>query len=215
MLGAARRPPPWVRDVWAQIAFLLDPVMEGLSGSPAVRSLQLTAPPAVSAAQLRFGRLGWNEASAAKWTHVEDGRLASGTPAFFLSADVWAPSWTQAERARKPPDVFFALANQKHLAGRAKAAPDEGFDNVCLLAVAHDLSPLTRRLADQARLGVAELLAAPLCAHTRRRWREPASTPGVRRNEIGDLAITGLFKPGPRHGFAPELGMLEGEWRAR
>ena len=144
VLGAAGRAPPWTTPVWSEIAFDLDPVLSGAARPVGVRTMQLSAPPAVAATRLNFGRLRWSAASAATWTHAEDGRLASGAPAFFLSAEVWAPIWTQC--AESPPDVFLALANQRHLASRARAPQGEGFDNVILLATAEDLAPDTRRL---------------------------------------------------------------------
>jgi hypothetical protein len=210
ILWSAAIRPPWVQATWAAIAQALDPLMEAARESPAIRSTQLR--PGEGAANKRaisFGRIAWDRRAFAKWTHREDGTLASGEPAQFLTCEVWAPSWTVCQRELQAPDVYFAMSNEPRPTGAGTGGGAEAFNSSCLLAVATDppeaMSGSAARVAD----ALALLLQAPLRAHTTRRWGATRSPP---MNAINDLIAAGLFKPGPRHELPVGVAMLNGSW---
>src|SRR5262249_3356812 len=121
LLGDPAAIPPWTRLIWTDVAKALDPLMQVARDRPAVRSSQLgPGPGSPNQRSISFGRIGWNEQGHKKWTHSEDGQLASGEPAHFLTCEVWAPSWTVCQRELRAPDVYFAMRNEGGLGSSPK-----------------------------------------------------------------------------------------------
>ena len=92
---------------------------------------------------------------------------------------------------------------------RAEQGGTVAFNPTLLIAAAVDLHASVTPIAD----AVASVLHSLVRVRCIRQW-------GYRFGEasfssaIGDLAVTGLFKPGPRHQKAPAPEMFAGTWEA-
>jgi hypothetical protein len=156
---------------------------------------------------ISFGRLGLDETSRAKWSHTQDGQLASGISAMFLTAEVWAPSWSVCQKDGAPPDLFFDMSSERSGVGGGN---DFAFGSAMVLAVASELE-----LGSQTResaLHIADATKAVLVRRQKRPWGVSTGNGGF-TNAIQDLSLTGLFVPGPRHEKPVGEGLLLGEWR--
>jgi hypothetical protein len=179
----------------------------------AVRSTQLGPKPgSPNPRSISFGRIGWNDQGAKKWTHSENGQLVSGCTAHFLTCEVWAPSWTACESDRLPPDVYFVMSNASD--GSSSSNPNNvlNFNSMCILAVASDLGPNIVGQARRSAESVASILQAVLQGHCIRPWGRSVGDGSFYTHAINDLATVGLFKPGPRHKEPISLSMLSGTW---
>jgi hypothetical protein len=204
VLGHPTASPPWVERTWAQIFEALDPVIRMARGSAAVRSTQLgPGPGSPNQRGIAFGRIGWNKQGSKKWTHSEDGNLVSGSRAEFLTSEVWAPSWSVCQREALAPDVYFAMNGA--VGGSPNRNGGHAFNSYCILAVASDSGKADD--AQKSAEAVATAVHAVLRAHCVRRWGRVEGN-----NAINDLAVTGLFKPGPRHQTPVSLLSLAGTW---
>jgi hypothetical protein len=211
MLGGPRATPPWVERTWTAIFHALDPIVRAARGAAAIRATQLgPGPGSPNQRSISFGRIGWNDKGSRKWTHSEDGRLASGGDAEFMHCEVWAPSGAVCERERLAPDVFFATSAASHPSPDFRS--ELKFNSQCILAVASD-----RGEVGQARTS-AEAVASAVEAVLRGRCVRPWGIADPRysgySNAINDLAIVGLFKPGPRYLAPVSLAILDGDWVA-
>lgn len=89
----------------AALADVADPVIRACRTRAAVRSQQLDAD---GKRQVKFGPLGCDGRSHAKWCHSDgDTRILIGT-------DVWAPSWGRCAKDGVPPDFFLGMNNRAH-----------------------------------------------------------------------------------------------------
>lgn len=197
---------PWTDVVWREIHAALVPLANGARGKAAVRCSQLGGePPRMKG--IAFGRLGLDEASRAKWTHERDGQLTSGVSAMFLTAEVWAPSWSACEKEGAPPDVFFDMSGERYGAGGGN---DFAFGSAMVLAVASELELETQ--TKESALGIADATKAVLVRRQMRPWGVSTGY-GSFTDAIQDLNLTGLFAPGPRHARPAGEGLLQGQWR--
>ena len=213
VLGGPTAPRPWLQSAWGKITAALDPLMDAARDRPAVRSTQLGPKPgSPNQRSLSFGRIGWNDQGAKKWAHSVDGQLVSGDQAHFLTSEVWAPSWTACERDLMAPDVYLAISNAADFGAPSKPDSAAKFSSTCLLAFASDLN---QQHAGQARKGaetIATVLQAVVRGHCVRPWGRSTGSGSSYTDAINDLAIVGLFNPGPRHIEPASLSMLKGTW---
>jgi hypothetical protein len=118
----------------------------------------------------------------------------------FLSLEAWAPGWTVCEREKLAPDVFLSITNESLGGGFSQELL---FNPVVVFAVVFELA---RRKPSEVSAVVSafrELASARLVGYKRRPWGKAFGSVGF-TNSIQDLAVSGLFKPGPRH--AGEFG---------
>jgi hypothetical protein len=105
LVGTAT-PPLWFYERWSAIAQPLEPLVEALGVKAGVRTTQ-----SENERQLRFGRLGWDDASAQKWTHgspLTEGKSAAWK---FMEGEAWFPHWLECRRAGANPLLFVSFAN--------------------------------------------------------------------------------------------------------
>jgi hypothetical protein len=204
--------PPWVASVWSLLAAELEPLIQTSRDKTAVRTTQLSIGPGSSNQRgISFGRIGWSKQAASKWTHEKDGQLLSGSPAQFLTCQVWAPSWITCEREGTPPDVFFAIGNNARLSEPSKPQEARSYGSTCVLAVACDVASDTRDQVDISFNGISSTLPAVLRVGCKRPWGIRCAK-GLFVDVIQDLTIGGLFVPGPRQNRPPSLAMLKDGW---
>ncbi|HET8540185.1 MAG TPA: hypothetical protein VFL83_09975 [Anaeromyxobacter sp.] len=204
LLGDPSAPQLWGWPAWQQAARALDPLVAAARGPGAVRSAQYDGKEDV-----RFGRIGWNAAGHEKWTHGSPRTADASDRWRFLDVELWAPSWTAVERERRPPDVFLHVTSGAHSGRKGPLA----FEPIVVLAAAVDVGAGAQ--AEAAVAALRELCAARLVARSRRPWGLPFGTSGEGyTNGIQDLASTGLFRPGDRHGRPVDVATLAGEWSA-
>lgn len=209
VLGHPTAARPWIERAWTPIFRALDPIIGVARDAAAVRSSQLGPKPgSPNKRAISFGRVGWNEQGFKKWTHSKDGSLVSGGDAVFLTCEVWAPSWTVCQREGLAPDVYFSMCSAS--GGSSNPSSELKFNSQCIVAVASDMGN-----ADQVRASaeaIASVVDAVLRAHCVRRWGVAFGGTGGFSNAINDLAVVGLFKPGPRHQATVTLAHLKGAW---
>src|SRR4051812_47205153 len=113
ILGGSTAPLPWVHATWGDVSAAFDPLIRAARDRPAVRSDQLKPEPgSPNQRAISFGRIGWNELGARKWTHK---RTASFCPAI-------GPSSRHPKSGHRPglrasatglaPDAYFAVKNE-------------------------------------------------------------------------------------------------------
>lgn len=206
VLGAAEQPDAWSWSRWEPVVHVLSPLVEAARDKAAVRVSQSHVE---SQASVRFGRVGWNEASHMKWAHGSPLNARQSPSWCFASAEVWAPSWTSCEG--QPPDVFFTMSNQLRWSARSAVR----FNPLIVLAVACDLGRDAVAHTRQAVDFLRRHYAAVLVAGQQRPWGRDCGGSGF-SDAIQDLAVSGLFKPGPIHESSVSPGMLaDPDWIVR
>lgn len=208
ILGDAASEPAWTESRWKLISDILDPLVEKCRGRAAVRSTQLrkgAGSPNQRAVSL--GRIGWNAQGHKKWVHqspASDGIV-------FISAEMWAPSWTTCEQEGIAPDLYVAVHNEQPLPGEQVA-----FNPVFILAVALDADSQMVANTRSSAEALSTTLNSVLRAHWVRPWGIAIS--GIvfggfaATSVISDLHVSGLFKRGPRNQKPPTIEMLDGAW---
>jgi hypothetical protein len=88
------------------MARALDPLVQALGTKPGVRTTQ-----SEKDAPLRFGKLGWDEKSARKWTHDSPDTRDRSPGWTFMEGELWCPHWLECRRAGKNPVLFLSFAN--------------------------------------------------------------------------------------------------------
>jgi hypothetical protein len=209
MLGHPNAAPPWVQRTWTPIFHALDPIIRAARGAAAVRSTQLGPKPgSPNKRAISFGRIGWNDRGFEKWVHSENGKLVSGSDAIFLTCEVWAPSWTVCGHEGLAPDAYFAICNASD--GSSNPSSEIKFNSQCILAVASDMGKGGQAL--NSAKAVASVVDVVLRAHCVRPWGIGSGGKLGFSHAINDLAVVGLFKPGPRHQVPASLASLPGDW---
>ena len=205
-LGDPKAAPLWKWKVWQRFLPAINPLIDAARGKPAVRSTQFLARLAVD---VKFGRLGWNEADHQKWCHGSPTNKDTSKSWRFLSTEVWAPAWTACEREDLAPDVFLSIADESLQGGPRKGLL---FNPVVILAVVSELAQQHPIELDIAVSALRELTLAKLLCYKRRPWGKSIGSDGF-TNAIQDLAFSGLFKPGPRHKDEPGLHLFADKWK--
>lgn len=185
LLAGPDAPGLWQAEQWNPFAASLDQLMVQARGKAGLRSHQYNP----QGKLIPFGRLGWNAASHAKWTHTP-----ATTQARFMSLEVWAPTWTSCEKDDLAPDLFIALANEALLGLDGKTMQ---FGQRLLCAIATDLGLAAADTLRQTltQLGVQQ--QAPWFAHTHQPWGRAAY--GGFSCAIQDMLLSGLFQAGDPH----------------
>lgn len=206
-LGDPKAAPLWHWKIWQQFLPAINPLIDAARGKPAVRSTQFLPK---LAGDVKFGRLGWKEADHQKWCHGSPTNKDKSRSWRFLSTEIWAPAWTACEREDLAPDVFLALADDSLLASLPRK--DLRFNPVAILAVVSELAKRHPTELDFAVSELRELTCAKLVGYKRRPWGKSIGEDGF-TNAIQDLAVSGLFKPGPRHNGEPDLHLFTERWK--
>jgi hypothetical protein len=204
-LGDPDQEPAWMENKWDRIASILDPLIQKARGPATVRTTQLrVGSGSPNQRGISFGRIGWNAQAHKKWVHRASPSGSKDPPVFFVDAQVWAPSPKTCEADGLPPDIYLAVRNEQSAPGARVS-----FNPVLLLAVALDLGIAGRSMAE----AVADLLGAYVRVRCIRPWGFRVGEAGF-ANAIGDLCVSGLFKPGPRNQKPPSADLLAGNWEA-
>ena len=125
----------------------------------------------------------------------------------FLNLEVWAPAWTVCERENRSPDVFLTIVNES-LTGNTQLL----FNPIVLLAVSSDVARQNASLVHTAVSSLKDLIAPKLLGRRKRPWGLPWCS-GAFTNSIQDLAVSGLFMPGPRHKGTIGFHLFAEEWQ--
>lgn len=205
-LGDPKAAPLWQWKVWQRFWPEISPLINAARGKPAVRSTQFLGK---LAGDVKFGRLGWKEADHQKWCHGSPTNKAASRSWRFLNTEVWGPAWTACEREDLAPDVFLSVADESLEGGPRK---DLLFNPVVILAVVSELAQRHSTEMDNAVSALRELTAAKLVCYKRRAWGKSVGSDGF-TNAIQDLALSGLFKPGPRHKGELGVHLLAEKWK--
>jgi hypothetical protein len=193
VLGSPDRPDPWTWPSWPVIAGAVTPLVAAARGKAAVRTTQFERD---GRTPVRFGRIGWNGAGHEKWVHGSPTNVGPSAGWQFLSAELWAPSWSQCGRDGRAPDVFLGIRNERMLFAR-----DGGlqFNPTLVLAIAADLGSDVQERALQAIRTLSGHLAAVLTVRQRRPWGKALSGGEAFTDAIQDLPHVGLFRIGDHH----------------
>ncbi len=205
VLGDPETGPLWRWSEWSEATRILTPIVQTARGKPAVRTTQLTGN---HRRQIPFGRLGWDENSHQKWTHSSPRSGSASSAWWFLSLEVWVPSWTTCAREKTAPDVFLNVVNEASDAG---AVRELAFNPVLILASSVELASETRTAARTAASELTALMNAKLAVMKRRPWGRPFGGGGF-TEAIQDLAVAGLFKVGDRHQRPVDLSTFAEPW---
>jgi hypothetical protein len=192
--------------VWRRFLPAIDPLIQAARGKPAVRSDQYLPN---QGGTVKFGRLGWKEADHQKWSHGSPANKGASKSWSFLHMEFWAPAWTVCERENLAPDVYLDLANEALGGGYRQKLR---FNPVVIFAV---VSELARRMPEEVSAVVSalrNLTSAKFVGYRRRPWGKTCGA-GAFTDSIQDLAVSGLFKPGPRHQGKFGFHLLTGKWK--
>ena len=88
-LGDPKAAPLGKWKAWQRFLPAIDPLIKAARGKPAVRSTQFLAK---LAGDVKFGRIGWNEADHQKWCHGSPTIKETSRSWRFLSTEVRAPA---------------------------------------------------------------------------------------------------------------------------
>ena len=121
------RVPPWQAPTWLRLASAFDPLFSGVLGAAGVRTVQYEQGKLV-----RFGRLGWDAASHARWS------VPVGAPRAFAGTEVWAPNRQECARQDRPPGAYLHLGEPDRLV--LAVAVDAGPDALAAAEAALDVA---------------------------------------------------------------------------
>jgi hypothetical protein len=203
LLGDPASEPLWHWDRWHQLMPDLDKLLRAARGPALVRSIQYLPN---RAGTVKFGKINWKESDQQKWTHHSPTNLERSANWNFLSAELWAPAWTQCERENFAPDVFLSISSEAHF---GKAA---SFEPVVVVAVLATLAQRQSALVARVIKKIAEVLNAKLVARQRRPWGLTALGGSGFKNAIQDLHVSGLFKSGRRQERPLGLDLFTDTW---
>jgi len=110
------------------------------------------------------------------------------------------------------PDVYLAISNAADFGAPSKPDSTAKFSSTCLLAFASDLNQQHAGQAGKGAETIATVLQAVVRGHCVRPWGRSTGSGSSYTDAINDLAIVGLFNPGPRHIEPASLSMLKGTW---
>jgi hypothetical protein len=204
LLGDPAAQPLWYWSRWQRAMAHLDGVVRSARGPAALRSTQYLPN---HGGTVKFGRIGWNERDQQKWTHGSPANETTSGKWTFMSAELWAPSWTQCERDRAAPDVFLSVSNE------SQGATNPAFNPVVMLAIISELAVRSLPVVADAVAGLREVLNPRLVGFQRRPWGRTVGELGY-NGAIQDLHVSGLFKPGRRHERPVDLSLFAGQWEA-
>lgn len=203
ILGNPDNEPLWDWRQWSKLVPLLDPLMRNNIGSIGVASTQFEGKKPV-----KFGRLGWDDKSHQKWTHNSPlSSLAIHANKWkFLSTEIWVPSRGSCARDGHSPDIFFFLRNEGFWG-------EEGLtiNPLVLISIAQDVDVEMLQMERSLASYIASVVDAKLHATKSRPWAISTST-GVITDSIADIAVSGLFKPGPVRKQQPTTAILSEDW---
>ena len=205
VLGDPDAPPLWTWIVWQRFLPSINPLIELARGKPAVRSTQYLPN---QADVVKFGRLGWKESDHQKWTHGSPLNEESSKSWNFLSVETWVPTWNVCERERQAPDLFLSISDERLVTGSREQLL---FNPVVVFAVVSELAEREPSATSAVVSALRELMSAKVVGHQRRPWGKAFGSSGF-TNCIQDLAVSGLFKPGPRHRGELGLHLLSERW---
>lgn len=193
-LTDAAQAPIWSLEKWAAFADVADPVVRACRARAAVRSQQLDASRKI---QLKFGPLGWDERSHAKWCHSGDDKRV------LIHTDLWAPSWGRCAKNGVPPDFFLGIKNHAH-----GTQVDLKFGAVIVMALRCDVFDNGPSLARK----ISGLTNPLMWGYKRRPWAIRCGKSGAYTKSISYMAVLGVLKNGDwqRRGVDPSC--LEEEW---
>ena len=178
---------PWMAEVWQRISQLIAPLVAAARGRAGIRTNQYagTQP---SMKPVTFGRLAFDDKSAAKWTHESPGKLQSGTPSCFFNTELWCPGWGICERDATPPDLYLAVSS----AGPFGCTADTpAFGSATFFAVATDFAD-ERVVADVAKQ-LTGLVGSVVSAYQLRPWGRAFGDGASFTDAINDLNTIGMF----------------------
>src|SRR5262249_19118656 len=205
VLGDPKAQPLWNWPVWQRLLPALNPLMQAARGKAAVRSDQFLPN---RSGTVKFGRIGWKESDHQKWTHGSPKNKEDSKSWSFMSVEVWAPAWTVCERENRAPDVFLSVSDESLLGCQRELA----FNPVVVLAVVAELAEREAALLSTAVSTLCQLTSPKLAGYRRRPWGISLGSVGF-TNSIQDLAASGLFKPGSRHGRDVGFHLFSEEWK--
>lgn len=201
ILGSACSAPLWTWERWRrEVAPTLTPLVSLARDNAAVRTIQFEAD---GKTPIRFGRIGWNDAGHQKWIHCSPANALQSSAWGFLTAELWAPSWTKSDR--EPPDLFFGMRNLAYQASRV------AFDHLVILAVAADIAPDSQQRTERASHELSGQLQPGVAMYQQRTWGKPMGTGFF--DAIGDMLSVGLFKLGDPQQRPMDETTLSGAWR--
>ena len=203
LLGDPACKPLWWWENWRQLMPELGALLHVARGPALVRSTQYLPN---RSGTVKFGRIRWNERDQQKWTHGSPSNFDSSPGWRFLSAELWAPAWTQCARENCAPDVFMVIASER-LFGDATS-----FEPVIVFAVASELVSRNAELVTRVVERLGEIVNPKLVANQRRPWGRSLPSGVGYTNSIQDLHVTGLFKRGQRQGRAIGLDLFADVW---
>jgi hypothetical protein len=206
VLGDPDAPALWNWVAWERFRVALDPLIKAARGKPAVRSTQYLPD---RAGAVKFGRIGWTEADHQKWTHGSPINQRESMSWGFLSAEVWAPAWMACQREGRPPDVFLSIADES-LGGRS-GGKEFSFNPVIVFAVESEIARREVPLVSAVVTSLWRLTSPKLVGYRQRPWGVSFGSTSF-TSSIQDLVVSGLFKPGRRHGVGVGFHLLADEW---
>lgn len=205
VLGAPAAPSLWHWQAWQSLVPFLDPVFSAARDRPSLRTWQQDAG---THADLRFGRLAWNEAGHKKWTHGSPVTQDRSPNWRFQDVEVWAPSWNRSVDESLPPDIYLNIMSQESWLGLGEVL---AYNPVVVFAVAADLPTPTHDAARRAVVRISELTTAVLTAETLRPWAEVFGGAGC-QHSLNDLLPHELFASTTHHGAPVNLATLSDGW---
>lgn len=214
ILGSPEVPPLWHWERWQWAANLIAPISNLPRGQASVRCHQYVPNPSrlgTKKAQ-KFGRLGWDVRSHAKWAHGSPITVDTCRDWDFGSMEAWAPSWTVCEREGLAPDFYFKMANEQMSRAYGKKP---AFNPLVVLAASLSLDGSYRSSFRAAADALAEHVVARLFATRVRPWGHLLDTGGDAFHlAICDLGTGGgLFRVGNPHERPVDAHTLQEEWR--
>jgi hypothetical protein len=185
---------------WPKVVAALEPLI-ALGESPvAVRTYQRGRG---DRGDPKFGRLGWDEKSHARWP------LRSGSHIEFGNMELWAPSWTRCVKRDCAPDVFFSMSNP------AMSGPRPGASSVLLLAVAKSLGRQSTSIGRKVANDVADVVTTVARRCRRQPWGRIGEY-GLISDVVEYLLVnmhSDIFKPDWEESRAPIDSLFVAGWK--
>jgi hypothetical protein len=132
-------------------------------------------------ADIKLGRLKWDEKSHEKWT------TPNNIEKYFLNFELWNPIWTICDKRQSPPDIYITISNERDFENKRNVK----FGYFIVIAIAKNLKidskPILKELSEKIN-SKATILKT-------RRWGQPEKIGNwTFVNWIQDTFSNGIYK---------------------
>jgi hypothetical protein len=132
-------------------------------------------------ADVKLGRLKWNEKSHEKWT------IPNNIEYYFSNFELWNPIWTICDKRQSPPDIYITISNERDFENKRNVE----FGYFIVIAIAKNLKINSKSILEE----LSKKINSKATILKKRRWSKPETVGNwTFVNWIQDTFSNGIYK---------------------